>query len=299
MKFNYMIFKVLGIALVMAVVPNMIFAASVFPTTSRQTVGSHDTFVVNVLLNTEGQNINTVEGVLNITGTAAHVSEISLGGSVLPLWPARPSVKEKNNGSEVTFTGGIPGGLNKADALMFKLVFISSDPGSINIVPAKVTAYKNDGQGSVVETRGQALKVNIVESKQDIKNEWKDQVAADNTPPEDFVVTLGQDPSFFGGKKFISFYTTDSGSGLDHFEVKEGAFTAVRSSSPYVLQEQKKLQPIVIAAYDKAGNVRVVNWQPPKPVAKQVLVVTAWVIIITALILAMKYGYKKAIKKNK
>ena len=172
---------------------------------------------------------------------------------------------------------------------LFNIILKATRPGQIVINPKTITAYENDGNGTSKTASVKPLTVTVKASDDSPSDAWKDLISLDNTPPLDFVITLGQDKSAFGGQKFISFETTDSESGIDHYEIKEGDLNAVRSSSPYVLQNQKKTLPITVAAFDKAGNSRIVTWSPPHSLANRIAVIGAWVIIISLIILGLKY----------
>lgn len=67
---------------------------------------------------------------------------------------------------------------------------------------------------------------------------------------------MGQDPRVFGGKYFVSFFTTDSKSGVDHYEIKEGDNGYKTAQSPYLLSDQNLRSVVRVRAYDVAGNYR-------------------------------------------
>lgn len=269
-----------------------------------------DTFLVRINLNTDGAEINAIEGGIEISssGEAVKVQDISLGGSALELWPDKPSLSVEGKKVMVYFTGGTPAGFNKAEALLFTLALTTTEPEDIIISPLQLVAYASDGQGSPMAVSGDSLNLKIEQSTAAPKNEWQNFVAVDHLPPESFRITFGQDPYVAAGQKFLSFNAVDSGSGLDHYEVSEGDRPTVRSNDMYILADQTNPAAVKVVAYDKAGNGREEKWQPPQapavPRVTKINVIMAVIkiigliltLILTAILLIKLFKWKK-IKK--
>ena len=62
MKYINKTFLSVSVAVIITLAPMAAYAAVVFSTSANQTVGNADTFIVNVQINTEGENINVVQG---------------------------------------------------------------------------------------------------------------------------------------------------------------------------------------------------------------------------------------------
>ena len=106
-----------------------------------------------------------------------------------------------------------------------------------------VNALKNDGSGMGVPVK---LSLSPVGLKVDTES------------PEDFNLTVANDPSVFDGRYFLVFAAQDKGSGVDHYEVKEGRWGRFRKAeSPYFLTHQNLNRDVYVKAVDKAGNERV------------------------------------------
>ncbi|MDP2812067.1 MAG: hypothetical protein Q8O32_00015, partial [bacterium] len=93
--------------------------------------------------------------------------------------------------------------------------------------------------------------------------------------------------------------TQDKGTGIDHYEVKEGYRLSVEAKSPYVLKNQNLDKEIVVKAIDRAGNERKVVVASLYPVEWYE---NYWIfaIIISALIILYffwKYQWKKSKQK--
>lgn len=89
----------------------------------------------------------------------------------------------------------------------------------------------------------------------------------DATPPAAFQVLVGQGTEAFAGQRFVSFAATDAASGIDHYEVAEGAKEDGDwqvTVSPYVLKEQVGRAKLWVRAYDRAGNLREVEYVVPR-----------------------------------
>jgi hypothetical protein len=284
MKYINKIFLSISAAVIVAFAPMAASAAVVFSTSANQTVGSSDTFIVNVQINTEGENINVVQGDIQIAGESAKVTDISTGGSVLQMWPKTPAIDNSTGSQMISFIGGVPGGFNGPSGSLFNIIFQASKPGDLVVTPQNIKAYKNDGKGTSLVPTIKPLVVTVSAAEPVQNNTWKDLLASDKTPPLDFAITIGENPSVFEGKKFINFNTTDTGSGMDYYTVSEGDSAPQRATSPYVLQDQSVKSVIKVYAYDKAGNVRIATLAPLAKTSNKKAIVL-WIVIISAIII--------------
>lgn len=267
--------------------PVTVLAARTFITNSEGSIAADDKVILEVRLDTEGQTVNTVEGLVGLTVSQGnlYIRNIGLGGSELELWPNKPSVTSQSQNASVSFVGGKPGGFNSSNALLFTIALTVSEPGSLAIAPASIVAYAHDGHGTPVSVRTTDAIIQIEARRETPRDYWQENLEADHEPPLPFRVEHGQDPSVFNGKRFISFFTTDAQSGIDHYEVQEGDRAAVRSSSPYVLQEQGLSLPVTVYAFDKAGNVREARWTPANQFNNTPLVMILLSLILIILLL--------------
>ncbi|MFH1423699.1 MAG: hypothetical protein ABIG29_01985, partial [Candidatus Nealsonbacteria bacterium] len=94
------------------------------------------------------------------------------------------------------------------------------------------------------------------------RNEWQEEIAKDTVPPEIFKIEINQDPLIFEEKYFIIFSTTDKQTGIDYYEIKEREGDWVKTTSPYMLEDQGLRSIIRVRAVDKAGNYIVVEQLP-------------------------------------
>jgi hypothetical protein len=129
----------------------------------------------------------------------------------------------------------------------------------------------------------------------------------DATKPEPFDLKISQDSSVFEGKYFLSFFTKDTGSGIDHYEIleeynsiypwerKEGSVWKT-GESPYSLEDQALCSKILVKAVDRAGNEQISEIFPePKPFPKEIII---FIVILIGIILWIIYKVLKAVRSK-
>ena len=244
-------------------VPASVSAATVYLQSSRDTISVGDTAFVTVKIDANAAVLNSVQGDIVFSTSSKGdltIQQSSLGGSVFSLWPETPSVSQ--NGTDVSFVGGVPGGFSSDGTTVFKIIVQAKTVGSVTITPKNISAYANDGKGTQVPVETKDLVMNILPSKASASttDDWADIISTDKTPPEPFTITIGQDPSVYSGKKFALFNAVDNQSGIDYYDVYENSAPAVKSGNMYELQNQSGNVSLKVIAYDKAGNERVATY---------------------------------------
>ena len=222
-------------------------------------IHSKDTIAVDILLDTEGKTLNTIEGTLGLKGAGFTVKDISVAGSELTIWPRKPSLS--SDGTTVTFIGGNPSGLNDGRAQLFTLFVHLGNPGTLTISHFSVFGYLSDGLGTKVTFKEHSNLITVLSALEKPFDAQFAVVSADNQPPEPFSIEILQDQTQNSGMKYAFFETTDKKSGIAYYEVVEGTRESVRSGTNYVLQNQSKEERLVVRAFDKAGNVRVSTYE--------------------------------------
>ncbi len=222
-------------------------------------IHSKDTIAIDILLDTEGKTLNTIEGTLGLKGAGFIVKDISVAGSELTIWPRKPSLSP--DGSTVTFIGGNPSGINDGRAQLFTLFVHLGNPGVLTISHFSVFGYLSDGLGTKVTFKEHSNPISVLNALEKPFDAQFAVVSADNQPPEPFSVEILQDQTQNSGMKYAFFETTDKKSGIAYYEVVEGSREAVRSGTNYVLQNQSKEERLIVRAFDKAGNVRVSTYE--------------------------------------
>ena len=200
-------------------------AATLFLSTNKETVSQQEEFQVDVsLLPDKNENINAFDISISYSPSLSFVGEKDRT-SIVGLWIEKPNEKNRL----VNFSGIMPGGFsglidpmssdpinNLKPGLLAELIFVGEGEGSATVSFSKKNVLANDGLGTYLETNTNSIKINvdktIVPSTINID---------DSNPPEQFSITLSEDPLLFNGKYAIIFDTKDKESGINYYEVKE------------------------------------------------------------------------------
>lgn len=246
------------------ILSNNVFAAQVYFEPQPATYKVGDSFTLSLFLDTEGQSINAIE--LNIVAPQLlRIKNISKNSSAIQLWVQEPGF----SGETINLTGGIPGGLKTSNGLIAKISFQAAAVGEGNIAfSTGSSVLLNDGQGTKLDLKtsgGPVFKViprpkeiltNTPEPGKSAKENEKPPGKQDQKRPDKFKILSGSDPRVFDGKDFISFFTVDSGSGIDRYEIKLGEGDFRVAQAPYLLEGLAPRTVIKVRAYDSSGNYR-------------------------------------------
>jgi hypothetical protein len=277
-------------------------AATIYFESSQNNYSKGDTFIENVILDTENEQINTVEVNIVYPADLLEVKEISTGGSVLKLWASSPEIKKSGL---IYFAGGVPGGYKGKDGKLVSIIFHVLKAGESKISFDKVRILLNDGKGSEAKIKTREALINTSRKSGSPQDQWAKLLKNDKNPPQPFKIKLGKDPTMFGDKYFISFATIDKETGIDHYEVLETPLNAKSISdqswtvteSPYVLKDQSLQSEIMVKAIDRAGNERIERFNPKSRKNNLVIIIT--ILILIAIITFFLFFVRKNKKKKK
>ncbi|MEI8361169.1 MAG: hypothetical protein WCG01_03510 [bacterium] len=243
----------------------------------------------DVYLNTNGKNINAIDGEINFSDQNFLIKEISDGSSLVSLWLKKPEI----NINKVKFSGLIPGGLKSDKAKILSLILTSNNEGvaKFNFTGSILL---NDGLGTLDDLNVAERQITFTKNAVDLT---EPRHLEDIFPPEDFDVFISTDQDVYDGQKFLIFSTTDKDSGLDYYEVKEGVADFFRASSPYLLKNQDINQNVIVRAVDKHGNKRTVTIEsqvkPYQDTNKQAIIILVVLIVALSLIAVINFLRKK------
>ena len=263
-----------------------VFAAELFFDAETQEIGINQQFQVDLMLDTEGEIINAIEGEIAFPKELLEIKEIRDGDSIINLWVERPSIKSTDR---VVFSGIIPTGFagvlspyyeGERPGKIFSLIFISKSEGEGTVALKEGKVLLHDGLGTPAKVEIFNFQFSISE---DVSG-FEFQVPEDTDLPEDFKPEIAQNSDMFEGKYFLVFATQDKGSGIDHYEVCEGKGKCVTAESPYLLQNQDLDEKIVVKAVDKSDNERIAVIEPRYPM-KWYEIWWIWVIIVLASVI--------------
>ncbi len=269
-----------------ALLPSISQAAELKLSSPIHELSVNQQFQVDLVLDTEKEEINAVEGKVIFPENLLELKEIRDGNSIINFWIERPKVK---SGNQIAFSGIIPGGYTGKKGLIFSAIFQSKNKGESTIEIQEAKTLLNDGKGTQALLSISNLQFLI--SEQVPSPQIPISEIIDNEPPESFVPKIAADPSIFDGKMFLVFATQDKKSGIDYFEVRETRqriltmFSKwIPAESPYVLQDQDLRSYVFVKAVDRAGNERIV-FLPPKYPLKWYEQPLVWVILILGVII--------------
>ncbi|MDD5547411.1 MAG: hypothetical protein PHN74_00715 [Candidatus Pacebacteria bacterium] len=222
---------------------------------------------ININIDTQYQNINAVEGNIIFPDSVLKLKEIKTGLSIINFWVEQPKISSSGN---IRFSGIIPGGYQGNGSNILSLIFEAKELGMASSVQRiiKIENLKillNDGKGTLAEAKTNDFRFSISKNTTDIQNtDLENNLHKDIASPELFEPVLSKNQNIFAGKYFLVFTTQDKGSGIDHYEVKEGEEDFVVAETPYLIKDQNLKSRIFVKAIDKEGNEITVEYSPKK-----------------------------------
>lgn len=246
------IIKVLILIIVFSA--NTAFASEAYFSLNKKEISTGEEFVLKVEINAS-ETVNAVEGRMIFDSKILNLKEVREGGSVVNFWVEKPKLEGEGG---IIFSGITPGGFSGKNTI-FNVVFEGKNTGTTQFYFQDLKILKNDGQGTKISLSTREASLNIVAGD----GSHKSEELVDLEPPEIFSPNVGRDEAIFEGRYFVVFSTVDKISGIDHYEIREGFFDRyIQADSPYLLKAQKLNKNIYIKAIDKAGNERVVKFDP-------------------------------------
>jgi hypothetical protein len=269
-------------------------AASLYIDPAFSTLNSGDARQYAVRLDVDeevGECVNAVDAVIEYSDGVNPV-DVSIGDSIFTIWVEEPVIDEENR--RITFAGGLPSGYcgrvagdprltNTIAEIVMRAPGFSIGSGgdtgtttqTLSFAP-ETAAYLNDGFGTRANLRTFGAEITLSNQRGGgIVDTWREEVALDDTPPEEFSISLERNNTTFGGRYFIVFNTTDKQTGIDEYQVMEEPTTAfwdfawgradapwITTRSPYVLEDQSLNSVIRVRALDKAGNEYIATLLP-------------------------------------
>lgn len=115
------------------------------PSKGDFTVGN--LLTTNVLVNTQEEEINNSDAIINFPAGLLEVVSVSKSGSIFSLWVEEPAFS--NSAGTITFNGGLPTpGFNGAAGKIVSIVFRVKSAGSASLVFSSAAVRANDGYGT-------------------------------------------------------------------------------------------------------------------------------------------------------
>ena len=276
-------------------------------TSERVEVGIGQRMEVSVHVDSEGEQVNAIEAVIDIPEGIV-VESVRDGNALITFWAERP----RAGGDTIRFSGIIPGGWMGTEGYLFSFVIETISEGMQEFELQDVRVFLNDGKGTALTTsvQGLTLSVDALVPVADIL-----EAIVDIEAPEEFTPHIAQDETVFEGKYFLAFATQDKASGIDHYEIVESkrALADIGDegwhivTSPYRIADQTLRTNIYLRAVDKVGNIRVVVYEPEirpeeKPPDQQaartrIILLTLGLLFILVLLIFITIGRSKKLPR--
>jgi len=132
-------------------------AATLYLMPPSQTIYQGSSFIIEVRLDSESEEINTVEGNLNFPPELLEIVDFSKGGSILSFWAKEPFLER----GEISFLGGIPGGF-RGEGSILKINFLAKEIGKADIL------FTGDSKVLLNDGKGTSAKLNFLEGNYEI-----------------------------------------------------------------------------------------------------------------------------------
>lgn len=242
-------------------------ASSIIFNSSSVNLIENEVFRVDMYLDTNEENINSIEVFIKFDDKKLELEKVYSGNSVIDFWVKSPRVQ----GDEIYFSGIIPGGYN-GKANLISMLFVAKESGVVGLsLDSKSKFLLNDGFATEDNFSSSNLLLEISpKAEEDIKKiESENQIIdrsearlVDETRPEEFIIKILKDKKTSGDKFIILFNAKDKDSGIAYYEVKEGDGDFIKADSPYVLKYQDLTKEIQVKAVDLEGNYRIEKLGP-------------------------------------
>lgn len=248
--------------------------------------------VINI--DTEQQNINALEGDLVLPANIK-VNNIFDSSEIISFWVEKPAI----NGTAIHFSGITPGGF-KGRGILFRVIVRSDIEQQTIFKFANLQSLLNDGLGTAVNISGTNFYLNFVSDTSVAPVEIS---ISDHELPENFTPIISRLDEIESGIFFLVFDTQDKGTGIDHYEVREGWRRYQKAVSPYRLRNQKLNEDVFVKAVDKMGNERIVKVLAFYPKAWyekiEFYAIILFVLVVLFVLYKKKIVHVKSSNKNK
>ncbi|MBY0539788.1 hypothetical protein K2P56_05190 [Patescibacteria group bacterium] len=258
------------LTLLLVLIPHSANAATI-RIVAPEAVNLGGQFAVEVFLDTEGKNINAIEGSVLLPKNVS-VSEVRYRGSVVSLWLSPPA--ERTSGV-IDFEGVVPGGYQASpertgSGNLFTLILTANSEGigrfAFNDAPK---AYLNDGEGTSISLSKSSAEFSVVASDAPVTA----GLGADTYAPEAFTPAVVSGAPYGLEGDVVVFATQDKDSGIRAYDIgfsyigflPEFLVSWVSAESPHQISTEVLGQYVFVRAIDSQGNVRIATLAPTEP----------------------------------
>lgn len=255
-------------------------------------LGIDDTVFRVALLTTSTETINTFD-IRVLIPKGLLLVDVSDGNSIINMWVDHPEFNEETG--ILSFSGIVPGGFSgvRGRMLMLELKALSESTKVLSVDIKNSSVYLHEAVPRKAVITSLDLSLPAVYGKENL-----DVRVPDTDSPEMFEPTVVSETDMFNGDKVLLFSTTDKGTGVAYYEIKESVFGDVirfvgwkKVFSPYRLRDQFRFSHIYVRAVDDNGNQYVAHIEPAYPLMPYLLA------LLPCIIIGVLFLYGKRTKK--
>jgi len=223
-------------------------------------------YKVDFFVDTQGQTINAVEGLITYPTDLFDATYFVDGQSVISFWVKRPDLRTNAFVSGI-IAGGFdtliyPENPSNTKANIFSVVFTPKKVGVGEISFSEPLIIVHDGQGTHDSVTIEPILVAVREPVQSDESETSEEVSDDTESPVFVEAFIANDAHIFDGASTLVFLARDTGSGINYYEVSEDRGSFERAESPMLLKKQPTARIIQVRVFDNAGNSQLIELRP-------------------------------------
>jgi hypothetical protein len=274
-----------------------VFAATLTLNPSKESLGIGEQFYVDLMLDPEGQSVNTIRGSVSFASDKVSFVRVEDGKSLVNLWVEKPKLEGNTIGFAGVISNGFDGVIDpfnqshKLPGLIIRLIFEAENPGQVDFSTSTFSLNLNDGLGTEIEAPSANSSVNVG----DFSNILKYKASGNGTPELEAYIT--RDPNIYNNKYVLVFKANDKGTGIKSVMIKEGGSSWKEIESPYLLKDQSRHSNISLQAMNFSGAGVSINingipydWISLIRIASVIITI---IVVLSVLIIKKKYANKK------
>jgi hypothetical protein len=161
---NMKIKKILISIVMLLIAPFSVKAATLFLMPQSEEIFKDESFIAELMIDTEGENINVVDVRLTFPNDLIEIIDFEKGGSIFTLWAEEPDIRE----GEITFSAGVPGGF-VGKGFIGRINFLGKEVGKAKIGFSEDSkVLLNDGIGTPVNLTFLEGNYEVLEKSKDL-----------------------------------------------------------------------------------------------------------------------------------
>jgi hypothetical protein len=205
--------------------------------------GTSDIYAVDLILDTQGEDINVLEASLSYPLESFILKDVLTGDSVINFWIQKPLSKD----GLIHFSGSIPAGYTGSKGKVITLLLQPQLTGAVLNLgilgdkdnPSRVFLNDSLATEKIIPAHSVSFNLSSTVSNGGVVN------LTDKIKPDIFDIAIASSNTLPPNKVFVVFHTEDKGSGIDRYEMAQ-ADTAEELSNNANLLWQKVVSPVVI-----------------------------------------------------